>query len=133
MYSASLRIGWLWLALPLVSCGGSYDQSIDAKHAYSVLQSEEFRLRQSAKRYRYVFRRRALWSEFDTLALPSRSHDGHYVVMIANAAGPDRVLAVPEDDAEQPLVTSATLEKLASHGMLSASSEAYLAAHTAAP
>ena len=130
MGRVSLRASWLWLALSLVGCGGHYDQSMDAKEPYSVLQSEEFTLRQSAKHYRYVFRRRALGTEFDTLALPGRSQSGHYVVMIANAVEPDRILTVPGKDVEQPLITSATLDELVTRGMLSDASKAYLAART---
>lgn len=130
MVPVAFRTCWLLLALPLVGCGGPYDQSTDAKRPYSVLQSEEFKLRQSSERYRYVFRRRALGTEFDTLALPSRSHRGHYVVMIANAAGPDRVLTVPSYDVDPPVITSATLDELVSRGLLSNASKAYLAART---
>jgi hypothetical protein len=114
--------------LALAGCGGE----LDNKRPYSVLQSEEYRLRQSGERYRYVFRRRALGSEYNTLALPSRNHSGEYVVLIANAAGPDGLLTVPSDGKEQPLITSATLNELASRGLLSEASKAYLAGRTTA-
>jgi hypothetical protein len=133
MVSVPVRLGWLLFASPLVSCGGPYDQSMEAKRPFSVLQSEEFALRQSPQRYRYVFKRKALGSEYNTLALPSRSRSGHYVVIIANAASPDRVLTVPNDDVEQPRITTATLDELVSRGMLSDASKAYLAARTTNP
>jgi hypothetical protein len=112
----------LVLVLALTGCGAE----LDDKQPYSVLQSEEYRLRQSGERYRYVFKRRALGSEYDTLALPSRNHSGQYVVMIANAAGPDNVLMVPSDERARPLITPATLSELASRGLLSDASKAYL-------
>jgi hypothetical protein len=133
MVSVPMRMASLLFALPLVGCGGSYDQSMEAKQPYSVLQSEELALRQTPQRYRYVFKRKVLGTEYNTLALPSRSRSGHYVVMIANAAAPDRVLTVPSDGVEQPRITSATLDELVSRGMLSDASKAYLAARTTNP
>ena len=127
MLTVFRKTNWLWLALPLVGCGGPYDQSMEAKRPFSVLQSEELRLRQSAKRYRYVFTRHALGTEFNTLALPSQSNRNHYIVMIANAEGDDKILAVPSSDLEQPSITPATLNELVSRGMLSNASRAYLA------
>lgn len=47
--------------------------------------------------------------------------------MIANAAGPDNVLTVPSDERARPLITPGTLSELASRGLLSDTSKAYLA------
>lgn len=132
MKPVSLRAISLCLALSLAACDGDgpYRQSMEAKRPYSVLQSEEARLRQSAGRYRYVFTRRALGTDYDVLALPSRNQGGHYVAIIANAAEPDRVLTVPSGAEHRPLITPDTLNELASRGFLSEASQAYLAGQT---
>lgn len=67
------RTSWLGLVLALTGCGGE----LDDKRPYSVLQSEEYRLRQSGERYRYVFKRRALGSEYDTLACRAETTAGN--------------------------------------------------------
>lgn len=127
MVSIDVRNGFLAMVLLLVGCDGPYAQSLKAKQPYSVLQSEEYALRQSPRRYRYVFKRRAHGTKYDTLALPTKSGDGNYVVMIANASEPNEVLTVPGDEVDQPRITRVILQELVLRGMLSDSSRRYLA------
>jgi len=123
----SLAVACLFLALCMPGCDGSrYDESMDAKRPYSVLQSREYDLRNLGARYRYAYTRRALGTEYDTLALPTGSESYPYVVIIANAQRLDHVLAVPGD--QQLIISRATLKELVSHGYLSAASAQYLAA-----
>lgn len=122
-----LQAGCLLLAIGMSGCdSGPYDQSVDAKRPYSVLQSREYDLRNFSGRYRYVYTRRALGTEYDTVALPTGRPRYPYVVIIANAPTLDHVLAVPGN--ERPIVTPTTLKELVSRGYLSAASEQYLAA-----
>lgn len=85
----------LFATLSLSGCGND-PEAPGSKRIYSVLQHEEFELRQRKGRAPYVFAKRALDTEIDTIAFPLASAANGYVVFYATPEEGELILSVPQ-------------------------------------
>ena len=84
-----------------------------SKRIYSVLQSEEYQLRQRATNGAYVYVKNAFGSEYDTIAFPLSGNRGEYIVFLANPEERDPIYSVPIEEDAKFLLDEATFQDIA--------------------
>jgi hypothetical protein len=83
-------------AAGLSACSASdHPENPEVKRIYSVLQAQEYSLRNDKLRREYVYSEHALGTNYNTIAFPDGKSGHGYIVFLANARDKTRILSVP--------------------------------------
>jgi hypothetical protein len=100
------------LASALGACGAG-PETPRSKEIYSVLQWQEYQLRQQDTRQPYVFSTETLKSEYNTIAFPLIGKQRGYIVFLANPKDGDPSYSVPLEEDAQFVLDKATFQEIA--------------------
>jgi hypothetical protein len=107
---------------------GSGPETPRSKRIYSVLQSEEYRLRQQPPNGAYVYVKNAFGSEYNTIAFPLVGNRRKYVVFLANPGDGDPTYSVPESE-ERFILDKPTYREIVEKGYVTNPLRLYLHRH----
>ncbi|HEX8308071.1 MAG TPA: hypothetical protein VF645_06590 [Allosphingosinicella sp.] len=99
-----------------------------SKGIYSVLQSEEYRLRERQQNVAYVYVKNALGSEYHTIAFPAAGRRG-YVVFLANPRDGDITYSVPSESDGRFILDKPTYQEIVDKGYVTTPLQTYLQRH----
>lgn len=110
------RLDSFLLILFLLIGGCGQDEASDLKRINSVLQSQEFDLRNSRTEL-YRYQAKALDTEYNTIAFPLRGTSQKYVVFLANPKNAREILSVPNSNV--PFILNRnTLKEIRDRGLI---------------
>jgi hypothetical protein len=109
------------------ACGGP--ENPRSKRIYSVLQSEEYRLRQGHPDAPYVYVKNASGTEYDTIAFPASGGRGGYVVFLANPRVDDPTYSVRSESDGGFVLDEPTYREIVAKDYVTAPLRTYLQRH----
>ncbi|CAN7507330.1 hypothetical protein [Mesorhizobium sp. LjNodule214] len=115
----------MFAILPFSGCSND-PESPENKRIYSVLQYQESKLRQEHERAPYVYTKRVMDTEIDTIAFPLTGEAKGYVVFYATPEDGSLIRSVPGQYDDISL-TKQTLEDVVDKGLISRPLEMHLA------
>ncbi|MER8772360.1 hypothetical protein NKH63_27175 [Mesorhizobium sp. M0960] len=115
----------MFAIIPFPGCSND-PESPENKRIYSVLQHQEFELRQQNNRANYFFGKRVMDTEINTIAFPLAGEAKGYVVFYATPEEGGLILSVPQQYDDISL-TKQTLEAIVDKGLISKPLEIHLA------
>lgn len=124
----AFRYAVAWLCAVTAACGQG-PETPRSKRIYSVLQSEEYRLRERQPNAPYVYVKNAFGTEYNTIAFPAAGRRGGYVVFLANPRDGDLTYSVPSESDGRFILDKSTYQESVDKGYLTVPLRTYLQRH----